>query len=348
MQTLHPYSVDTLESNNEILRLNNNENLLFPALLMQNILRKAATLADPRFYSTIYFQQLLDALSKYLDIEPDAIVIGAGGDALIDLVAGPMMSPCDSALLIEPTFSMYRSCLSIHNRTIQTVFLKDDFSIDVEKIRESLKGTDEVVFICSPNNPSGNQFEREDIQSIIESTEGLVVLDEAYVDFAPESLVSLTKEYENLFVMRTFSKAFGLAGMRLGYAVTDRTLADMLRRYIILPYPVSTMAVTVALLLLENINEVQRVVTLVKSVREKLSSELDKLNGVQVYPSVTNFVLLKVQQSSAILAQRLLDLSIKVRVVDWPQNRFNFLRIAIPPVEELERVLSCFKEVLDE
>jgi histidinol-phosphate aminotransferase len=293
-------------------------------------------------------QQLIQTLSKYLDIEPDSLVIGAGGDGLIDLVAGPLMSPSDSALIMEPTFSMYRRCLSIHNRSVHSVPLRDDFSMNVEKVRESLKGTDEVVFVCSPNNPSGNQFPRDDILSIVESTEGLIVLDEAYAEFAPESLIHLVDEYENLFVMRTFSKAFGIAGMRLGYAVTNSRLASMIRRYLVLPYPVSTVALTVALLVLQNMKEVQRVIALVKSVRDKLSSELDKLTGLQVYPSVTNFILLKVQQSSVMLAQRLLDLGIKVRIVDWEQNNDNFLRIAVPPVEELEQVVSCFKEVLKE
>ncbi|MGY5853060.1 MAG: histidinol-phosphate transaminase [Candidatus Thorarchaeota archaeon] len=347
MQTLRPYSQETTTPQDNLLRLDSNENLLLPVSYLQDILRDAVARTDPRVYSDGSIRQLTDAISEYVEMGSNEIVISAGGDALIELVAGPIMAPWDTALLIEPTFSMYRKCLTVHDRKIRTVSLGEDFSLDVEQVRENLRGTDEVIFLCSPNNPTGIQFDREDVQAIVESTDGLVVLDEAYVEYAPESLVRLVREYDNLFVMRTFSKAFGLAGMRIGYAVTNSRLANTLRKHVVLPYSVSTISLTVARLLLEDTVEISQAVSMVKTVRERLSMELGKIPGVRVFPSVCNFLLLEVQQSAEKLAQRLLDLGIKVRNVDWIHMDGDYLRVTVPPEQELERVVRCFNGVLE-
>jgi histidinol-phosphate aminotransferase len=350
MQKVEPYSVQsesTLISDREdILYLDSNENLQISKVFLKSILDIAVSQTDPRIYSVSQYQSLIQNLSEYLGIQREEIIIGSGADGLIDLITGSVMTANDIAVIVEPTFSMYRNLLSVHRRKYREVRLPEDFSLEVEVVRESLKGTDEVLFLCSPNNPSGNQFARDDVKALLESTEGLVLLDEAYVEFASETLVNLVKEYENLFVLRTFSKAFGLAGLRIGYAVTNENLSKILREKINLPYPVSTLTLAVASILLENMEEVDSSIETVKKTRERLTKELEKIQGVRVYPSQGNFILLEIPQSAFIVAKQMLDLGVKVRIIDWIRIGSNFIRVSVPPAEEFNRVLGIFKEVL--
>lgn len=350
MQKLETYSIQS-ESNpisyrEDILYLDSNENLQLSKTFLKSILDTSVSNTDPRMYSSISYHSLILNLSEYLGIQKDEIVIGSGADGLIELIAGSVMTPDDAALIIEPTFSMYRNLLSAHRRKYRELRLREDFSLDIEKVRESLCGTDEVIFLCSPNNPSGNQFAREDVKTLLESTEGLVLLDEAYVEFASDTLIDLVKEYENLFVLRTFSKAFGLAGLRVGYAVTNENLARTLREKICLPYPVSTLAASVASLLLENITQIDATIEIVKKTRTRLIKGLEKIQGVRVFPSQGNFILIEIPRSASIVAKQLLDLGIKVRIIDRIRKDAYFIRVTIPPIEELERVVRIFKEVL--
>ncbi|MGY5880561.1 MAG: histidinol-phosphate transaminase [Candidatus Thorarchaeota archaeon] len=350
MQNVEPYSTQSkynLASNrDDILYLDSNENLQISSAFLRTILNHALSATDPRMYSSSQYRSLILNLSDYLGIQEDEIVIGSGADGLIDLITGSVMTANDTAVIVEPTFSMYRNLLSVHRRKYREVRLLEDFSLDIEKVRESLKGTDEVLFLCSPNNPTGNQFTRDDVKTLLESTEGLLLLDEAYVEFASETLVDLVKDFENLFVLRTFSKAFGLAGLRIGYAVTNDNLARILNEKVSLPYPVSTLASAVASILLENIKQIEATIEIVKKTRERLAKELEKMSGVSVYPSQGNFFLLELPLSAEIIAQKLLDLGVKVRIIDWIREGSNFIRVTIPPFEEFERVVGIFKEVL--
>lgn len=328
------------------LRLDSNENLQLPEALMKDILRNAADQSDPRLYPDGKVNQLRDSLSAVLRVSSEGIVVDSGGDALIQLISGPLMKPDDRAVIVEPTFSMYGRLLRVYRRDVVGVHLNPDFSLDVEAVREPLKGTNEVVFLCSPNNPTGNQFEREEVRAILESTEGLVALDEAYADFAPETLVELTSDYENLFVLRTFSKAFGLAGLRVGYAVTNRNLAGVLQEHLVLPYPVSSVSLNAAILMLSRMDVVNQALVETRTARNMLSRGLASLSCVTVYPSVTNFVLLQTQNSASSVAQKLGSLGIRVRVVDWISAEREFIRITAPPIETVPWVLDCLREVL--
>jgi histidinol-phosphate aminotransferase len=302
-------------------------------------------MTDPRIYSSSQYRSLIGNLSNYLGIQEDQIIIGSGADGLIELIISSVMTQNDTAVIIEPTFSMYRNLLSIHRRKYRVVRLLEEFSLDISKVRESLKGTDEVVFLCSPNNPTGNQFSRNDIRTLLESTDGLVLLDEAYVEFASNNLIDLVMEYENLFVLRTFSKAFGLAGLRIGYGIANENLVRTLRKNVSLPYPVSTLASSVASILLENVKYVENIIEIVKKTRNRLTEVLSKIEGVKVYPSQGNFVLLEISQSASAVARKMLDLGVKIKIVDWIRKDRNYIRMTVPPAEDFDRVVGVFKEV---
>ncbi|MFW9843983.1 MAG: histidinol-phosphate transaminase [Candidatus Thorarchaeota archaeon] len=333
-------------SQEDILYLDSNENLQISKTFLKSILESAIDSTDPRMYPEGQYDRLTHSLAEYLNIQEDEVVIGTGADGIIDLFARSMMTSNDSALIIEPTFTMYRKVLSVYHRKIREVLLKEEFKLDVEGVKEELLGRNEVLFICSPNNPTGNQFDRDEVRALLESTKGLILLDEVYVEFARETLIDLVKNYDNLFVLRTFSKAFGLAGLRLGYAVTNDILAKTVREQVSLPYPVSTLASSTASILLENMSQVEEAIIKVKQMRTMLYNELQKFPRVRVYPSQANFILFEVPQSSDSIAKQMLELGVKVRVIEWIKNDGNYIRVSVPPVSELKRVVNVFKEVL--
>ncbi|MBN2228645.1 MAG: histidinol-phosphate aminotransferase family protein [Candidatus Thorarchaeota archaeon] len=329
-----------------LLKLDSNENLQLPKSFIKKILGDAAESTDPRVYADGQREELIQLLGHHFNVDPDTLVIASGGDELIQGITSSLMTSNDTGVTIEPTYSMYRYLLKSFGRKRRMIRLSEDFSLDMESVRENLAGTDEVVFICSPNNPTGNQFPRDSIRELLESTKGFVVLDEAYADYAPESLVAMVNDYDNLLVLRTFSKAFGIAGMRIGFAITNSALAESIQKFAILPYPVSSYSMAVGSLILKNLDVVRRTISQVSETREKFVQELMQVRDVVVYPSVTNFVLIEIPELSSTFAYKMKQQGIKIRIVDWIANERNFVRITIPPIDQLKRVVRVFKEVL--
>ena len=219
----------------EITKLNSNENFFLPLGFLRGLLKEVAEEVDPRLYPGEETSELRKALAKHVGASPEEIVIGTGGDQLIDLVSRMTLRYGDEALSIAPTFSIYEQCTKIQRAVYKSVPLKNDFSLDTEEILSSVTARTKLLFLCSPNNPTANQFDRQDIERLIQDFVGLVIIDEAYADFAEYSIVDLVEEFENIIVLRTFSKAFGLAGLRLGYAVTNSKLAALVLEKLQLP-----------------------------------------------------------------------------------------------------------------
>lgn len=340
------YSSETTKiwKGQELLCLDSNENLQLPLSLLKRVMQEAIDLIDPRIYSANMQDDLAKQLAEYLGVDPSSIIFGSGGDGLIQMLASSFMTDGESAVVVEPSFKMYSKNLRMFGRTVKSVYLGDEFKIEVDKIIKSLRGDNEVVFICSPNNPTGNQFPLDDVLAITEATQGLVVVDEAYAEFADYTLVESLWNYDNLVILRTFSKAFGLAGLRIGFAVTDDAFADILRKHVLPPFPVSTFSMLVARLLLENIEEVRKSIKDVRVARAKSQSYLGSIDGIRLFPSDANFLLIRVPIPSVDAQDRLLDCGIKVRVVDWIEDGANYIRLTVPPLSEVSRVKDCFEE----
>ena len=200
----------------EILKLNSNENFFVPLGFLRNILKESVDEVDPRIYPRDEYIELKEALSKYLRASSGQIVIGTGSDDLINLVSRMMLRRGDEALSISPTFSIYERCVRIQGAHYKSIPLKEDFSLDKERLLDAVSSKTKLVFLCCPNNPTANRFARRDIEILAESFDGIVAVDEAYVDFSGGSIIDIVNNYENLVVFRTFSKVFGLAGLRLG------------------------------------------------------------------------------------------------------------------------------------
>mgnify|MGYP001124492780 CR=1 FL=1 len=332
----------------EILKLNSNENFFVPLDLLRNVLREVVEEVDPRIYPRDELKELREALSRYVNASPEEIVIGTGSDQLIDLISRVFLRHGDEALSVVPTFSIYERCIEVQGAHYKAVPLRDDFTLDTEKILASATPRTKLLFICSPNNPTANQFDSREVRLLAGNFGGLVAIDEAYVDFAEGSVVDLVGGFENLVVFRTFSKVFGLAGLRLGCMVANRELARAIDERFQMPYAVSIVALKAALKLLRKTEIIMAAVEEVKAERTRLIRELDRLEGVRAFDSKTNFVLFQVDRSSDKVYRALLDRGVIVRNIG-PVLRFdNCLRVTVGPPPMTERFLSALSEVLAE
>jgi histidinol-phosphate aminotransferase len=330
----------------EILKLNSNENFFVSLDLLRNLLKEVVDDMDPRLYPGDEAKELREALGTYVNASPETIVLGTGSDQLIDLVARAVLRPGDVALSIAPTFSIYEQCSKLQGATYKPILLQDDFSLDTEKMLSSVGPRTSLLFLCSPNNPTANQFDRKELTRLIEDFAGIVVIDEAYVEFAKDSVVDLVEESQNLVVLRTFSKAFGLAGLRLGYAIASREFVRIMSERLQLPYAVPHIAMRLGVKLLRKIDVIRSAVSALKVERSRLTKSLNKISGLRAFESETNFVLLSTSVDSNDLYRKLLEKGIIVKNLGRVLHLDNCLRVAVAPREMCERFLNSLREAL--
>ncbi|MCF8303593.1 MAG: histidinol-phosphate transaminase [Bacteroidales bacterium] len=247
--------------------------------------------------------ELKEAVSKWLGVEARNIFTGNGSDEVIDLAIRCYVRPGEERIItLEPTYSMYHVQARIHNAEVKSIPLDDNFQPDVETVLSAVDERDKILFLCSPNNPTGNLMDKEKVRVLLENFNGLVFIDEAYVDFSPEgSVLNWINIYPNLVVSRTFSKAMGMAGIRLGMGFASEKIINDLSK-IKYPYNVNRLTQQAALEALTGKNRYQEQIRTLVSGREKLSEELSKLSFVfRVFPSDANFLLLEVEDARKVL-----------------------------------------------
>jgi len=322
-------------------RLCLNENLFLPRELVAEVVREAAESVDPRLYHDAYGEELAERLAEFHRVDVEEIVIGPGADYLIYLLAS--YSRVGGAVIVEPTFEEYRRAVQLYGGRITTVLLDDDFRLKPERLKGAAAS---IAYLASPNNPTGNQFERGAVEDAIESFRGIVVVDEAYAEYARYSMLSEAIERDNLVVIRTFSKAWGLAGLRVGYLVTNRRLASELKARGRV-FACSSLSLKAASLMLERWEAVRRAIEELKAVREWLRRELTKI-GVKAYPSDANFLLVRLPVDSGEVCTKLLEKGIAVKNVSSLPLCDNCIRVTIPPKPIAEIFINALSSVLEQ
>ncbi|MDQ7949594.1 MAG: histidinol-phosphate transaminase [Pedobacter sp.] len=289
---------------------------------------------------------LKDAISKIKGVPIENTFLGNGSDEAIDLIFRAFCNPGkDNVIILPPTYGMYEVSANINDVEIRKVDLLSNFQLDLEKIAESIDKQTKIIFICSPNNPTGNSINREDIETILANFKGLVVIDEAYINFARQkTFIQELTEYANLVVLQTFSKAWGLAALRLGMAFSSRQVIDILNK-VKPPYNINQATQDLALAAVENIGTVNDWIKITVSERERLSTALAALPIVQkVYPSDANFILVAVNDALAIY-NLLVDKGIIVRDRSKVRLCEGCLRITIGTVEENNALISILENL---
>ena len=290
-------------------------------------------------YPDPYQRDLKIAISKLRKIPAERIFLGNGSDEIIDLTFRIFCNPgIDKALTFSPSYGMYQVSASVNDVQIIKIPLNKDFQIDFEDVSSHLSDKNlKLILICSPNNPTGNSMNRQTVERIISQFQGVVLVDEAYMDFSDKpSLLEKIADYPNLIVMQTFSKAFGLASVRVGVAYTSPEIVAYYNK-MKPPYNISTINQKAVLQKLTKFSAYTGQIRKIKKERERLSRELENIPVIQkVYPSDANFVLVKVEDSGK-LYNYLVDNGIVVRnrhsVID------NCIRITVGTRAENSKLL---------
>lgn len=289
-------------------------------------------------YPNVDLIELKRTFASFRGVDSNRLIFGNGSDELIDLLIRAFCEPGkDKILTFTPSFSMYSVCAQVNDVEEVKKPLTSDFQIDVEGLSRELTDPQlKLIFICSPNNPTGNKIDRKVITSIANRFDGLVIVDEAYVDFSDETLVG--EEIPNLLILQTFSKAIGLAGARLGIGIGSMEVIDILNK-IKPPYNVNSLTQKQAVEALERPEEIKKQVVILLAEREKLTSELNKISSVKkVYPSDANFLLVEFENAKQTYSD-LLNQGIIVR--DRSGLVANCLRITVGSPEENRKLIDA-------
>ncbi|PWS31258.1 histidinol-phosphate transaminase [Pedobacter paludis] len=284
---------------------------------------------------------LKDAISKIKGVPIENTFLGNGSDEAIDLLFRAFCNPGrDNVIILPPTYGMYEVSANINDVEIRKVDLLPNFQLDLEKIAETIDKNTKIIFICSPNNPTGNSINRTDIETILANFNGIVVIDEAYINYAKQkTFIQELTEYANLVVLQTFSKAWGLAALRLGMAFSSTKVIDVLNK-IKPPYNINQATQDLAFEALKNIAQVNAWIKESVSERDRLSVELNNLNSViKVYPSDANFILAEVIDPTKIY-DSLVDQGIIVRDRSKVSLCEGCLRITVGTKVENDKLLT--------
>jgi len=350
------------------VRLNTNESPFdFPPELKELALKRLAE-TDFNRYSGEYIERFRQALASYHNVDPDRIAIANGMDEMIRLCVRAFGIGA-KAVAHVPTFESYEMSAIAEGVPFVGVPLLEGFKLDVPRLIEEAttfegshaedQGIPGILFLCNPNNPTGNAFPMEEIESIVKASKMVVAIDEAYWDFGnPDALYMLDK-YDHVIIMRTFSKAFGLAGIRVGYAITTPEIVSELSKVRQI-FNVNSLSVTVAQVALENDDYRKEFVEFVIEERERMFEALSKIKGVQPFPSDTNFMLFRTEKPAeevlAKLAEPLTDdkdqsspkkRGIGVRNYSDRPSLENCLRVTIGRKEENDLFVERLREIME-
>ena len=289
--------------------------------------------------------ELIALISNYKKLNKDELVLCNGTDELIDLVIRVFCEPGkDKIITLNPTYGMYEVSAKINNVKNVKIDLDHNFQIDIEKVKSQFDDLTKIIFITNPNNPTGNCFNEDSIIEIIESFNGIVFIDEAYIDYSNNSLISKVNMYQNLIISQTFSKALGLAGIRLGVGYSNSNLISYLKK-VKPPYNVNLLTEKKAI---ENISSTYLDNSQIKETileRNKLEKKLENFPFVKkVYPSDSNFLLVKVSNANN-LYKYLLDNGIVVRNRSQIKGCEECLRITVGTPKQNNLLINVLKRI---
>jgi len=297
-------------------------------------------------YPDPYQGKLKNKLAEIKKVSTENIFLGNGSDEAIDLLIRAFCEPReDTVLIMPPTYGMYKVCADLNDVETIEIPLKKDFNISVQEALNAVSDKTKLIFLCSPNNPSGNLLQRKDIEVLANNFGGLVVIDEAYQDFAKnESWGKQFKDYENLIVLQTFSKAWGMAGLRLGMAFAHSQIIQVLNN-IKYPYNVNMLTQSQVEEAFSQVEKKDKMVIEILNQRKFLEQNLNSLNMVEkVFPSDANFMLVRFSNAKKVY-KKLLEKQIIVRDRSSLIHCENCLRITVGTVNENEILITALKEI---
>lgn len=328
------------------VKVNQNEN---PYDVPANIKRELLDFALERSWSRyppFTPDELLDKLASYSGWKPEGILIGNGSNEIIQALLMVLVRPGGRLVIPSPTFTLYKLIGTVLGAEVREVPLKDDYSFDCDAIERAFLAGGDMLVICSPNNPTGALFPRERLIDLLEQTDAPVIMDEAYFEFSKVTAVDLLGLYDNLIILRTFSKAFSLAGLRIGYGLMNPGLAREVEKAK-LPYNINFFSIAAATKLLENHEKLVDIIDLLIAERDRMIPKLNAIEGVTAYPSRANFILVETPFEPAAVFRKLLDDGFLVRDVSSYPMLGRALRVSVSTPEDNDRLLISMKRVIE-
>lgn len=358
IETLKPYvpgkPIETLRRERgitgEIIKLASNENPLGPSPKAMTAAR--AVLEEAHIYPDGAAYALRARLAKELDVDFERIVVGNGSNELLEILVRALTRPGDHAVLSQTSFIAYRVVLQCQNIPWTAVPMAPGLVHDLKAMGEAVKPETRLVFIANPNNPTGTYNGATEVEALLDKLAALpdpplVVIDEAYVEYAEaedyQSSLGLHARYPRLITLRTFSKCYGLAALRVGYLVTSQEIAGYLRRTRA-PFNVNRVGQAAATAALDDQSFVDHAVALNATERARVGAALKEM-GVEVIPSQTNFLLCRCGRPGAEIYDKLLDLGVIVRPMDG-YGLHAYVRISLGTVKQNDRLLEALAQVL--
>ncbi len=329
----------------EIVKLNFNENMFVDRAKQTALMKELADEIDLRMYPEDEEIKLRQKLIEYIGVPQDCLVISNAGDELIDRTIRLFIDKGDVAVSFTPSFAIPRLCVKRQEGEYITEPLKSDFQLDVPAMLSKFSEKTRLLYLCSPNNPTSNQMKSQDIETLVKAFPGVVILDEAYGEFADYSFVPRIQEFPNMIILRTFSKAFGLAMLRLGYAVANPELAKVLREKAPLPYPVSGFTIRMGIKMLNNMEIMRAAVSALVAERGKFINALNQIEGVQAFPSQADFLLINTRKPADKVYAKLIKRGIMLkkwgRILQYP----NCFRVTVGLPEMNQKLIKALKEI---
>lgn len=326
------------------IKLDSNENFALDAGFVRDVAQEAAGSVDLREYPIDQLDQLHGQLGAYAGVDEKYVAAGSGSDQIIELLLSTL--GCRRATVFTPTFSYFVNRCELHGIKVDKVPLTRVFELPAKEFVKSARRSD-LVYICSPNNPTGNQFDKDIVTGIIESIPGkLVLVDEAYVDFAEYSLCRDAAKWDNVIVLRTLSKAFGLAGARVGYMVSSEKFVRVFRSTIQSPYPISVLSLAIASGVLARSEHVKSTISEVRKERSRVAERLAAIAGIKAFKSDANFLFIEAGSSYPAISKALAGAGIVVKLLGNAAGHRGCMRVTIGTNEMNDRFLQAVEGAL--
>jgi len=327
------------------VKLDSNENYVIPKQFQNDIIASAKKNSDVRQYPLGRIDDLIKSISKFSKIPNSMIGIGNGSDQILDLILSNFASKKTKVLTSNPTFGFFEERCKLYSIPLIAIPFSDDMKLDIDEFTKQSKNAD-ILYLDSPNNPTGFQFPKNELQKLVKSFKGLVIIDEAYGEFGDYTLSSMVKTQENLIVVQTLSKSFGLAGLRLGYFIANKKFTEVFMSVLQYPYPLSTITIESGISALEKLNLMQNAVENIKTERKRIIENLRKYDAFDVFDSKANFVLFDAHGSYKRIYSALAEQGISIRKLGKIGNHDGCLRVSIGTKEMNSKFLLAIRDLL--
>ena len=327
------------------IKLDSNENYVIPKQFQNDIISFAKKNSDIREYPLGGVERLIDTISKFTKIPSSMIGVGNGSDQILDLILSNFASKQTKVLTSNPTFGFFEERCKLYDIPLIAIPFSNNMKLDIKDFLKESKNAD-ILYLDSPNNPTGFQFTKSELQKLVKSFTGLVIIDEAYGEFSEYSLSSMVKTQNNLIVVQTLSKSFGLAGLRLGYFIASKKFTETFMNVLQYPYPVSTITIESGINALEKSKLMKDTVDSIKIERKRIIETLQTFDAFEVFDSKANFVLFDAHGAYKRIYSALAEQGISIRKLGKIGNHDGCLRVTIGTKEMNSKFLLAIRDLL--